>query len=89
MPFAAVRRSLLAHRVIRGASAIWSLTEHSGQRPVFIPDGQFSVRVITRLPSRIMNSQSSAPRRKGAFAEEAPPRCIRRTPVIWRGVCSY
>src|ERR1035438_2135122 len=48
----------------------------------------WSISVITRLPSRIMNSQSSSPRRKGAFADETPPRCVCRTPVIWRGIGS-
>src|SRR5271169_3452233 len=50
-----------------------------------IPSPDKSLQRILAIDAR---AQSSFPRRKGAFAEETPPGCVRRTPVIWRGVAS-
>ena len=50
-----------------------------------IPSPDKSLLWLLAIDAR---ARSSFPRRKGAFAEETPPGCVRRTPVIWRGVVS-
>jgi hypothetical protein len=50
--------------------------------------GELSPKAVQDEYDRLMLARLFPPRRKGAFTEETPPRCVRRTPIIWRGVRS-